>query len=159
MDVPHTYAYIVGMTVGPSSVRFESAVLRRLNAYVAANPGTSVSAAVNRLVDEALRSQEHPLIIFRDGPAGRRARLVGGPDAWQVIRALRSARHAEPRLQPDEVLAVVSDSTGVAIPLVQVAIAYWAAFPTEIDVMIARAEEEELHGRQRWEREHDLLVR
>lgn len=72
---------------------------------------------------------------------------------------MRSARLAEPRLPPDEVLTLVSDSTGVVIPLVQAAIAYWAAFPDEIDALIARAEEEELHARQRWEREHGLLAR
>lgn len=71
---------------------------------------------------------------------------------------MRSARLAEPRLSPDEVLALVSDSTGVAIPLVQAAIAYWAAFPDEVDALIARAAEEELPARHRWEREHGLLA-
>lgn len=159
MDASVTFAYIVVMASAPSSIRFEPAVLRRLNAYVAAHPGTSVSAAGNRLVDEALRSQDHPLIVFRDGPAGRRARLVGGPDAWPVIRAVRSARLAEPRLDPDQILTLVSDTTGVDIPLIQAAIAYWAAFPAEIDALIARAEEEEPQARQRWEREHGLLAR
>ena len=59
----------------PSSIRFDPEVLRRLNAYVNAHPGTTLSSAGNRLIDEALRSQEHPLVVFRDGPAGRRARL------------------------------------------------------------------------------------
>jgi hypothetical protein len=110
-------------------------------------------------VDEALRSQEHPLIVFRDGPAGRRARLVGGPDVWQVIRAVRSARKAEPRLGADKILALVSDNAGVSRPLIQAGIAYWAAFPGEIDVLIARADDEESQARRRWEREHGLLAR
>lgn len=143
----------------PSSVRFEPEVLHRLNVYVAAHPGTSVSAATNRLVDEALRSQEHPLIVFRDGPAGRRARLVPGPDVWQVIRAVRSARRAEPQLAAEEILTLVSQTTGVSGPLVRVAIAYWAAFTDEVDALIARADEEELQARTRWEREHGLLAR
>ncbi len=154
-----TIDYSVVMSAVPSSIRFDPTVLRRLNAYVAAHPGTSVSAASNRLVDEALRSQEHPQIVFRDGPAGRRARLVNGPDVWQVIRAVRSAREAEPDFEADEVLSHVSDSTGVARPTVQAAIAYWADFPTEIDELIQRAAEEEKQGRQRWEREHGLLAR
>lgn len=152
-------SYNVGMSAAPSSIRFEPAVLSRLNAYVAAHPGTSVSAASNRLVDEALRSQEHPQIVFRDGPAGRRARLVGGPDVWQVIRTVRSTRETEPELEADDVLALVTDSTGVAVPLVQAAIAYWAAFSAEIDELIERATAEETQGRQRWEREHGLLAR
>lgn len=146
------------MPAGPSSVRFDPSVLGRLNAYVAAHPGTSVSAASNRLVDEGLRSQEHPHVVFRDGPAGRRARLVGGPDVWQVIRAVRSSRAAEPTLESAEVVALVADTSGVAVPVVQAAISYWAAYPSEIDAQIARAKEEESAARARWEREHGLLA-
>ena len=145
------------MAAAPSSVRFNPDVLLRLNAYVAAHPGTSVSAASNRLIDEALRGQEHPLVVFRDGPAGRRARLIGGPDVWQVVRAVRSTRRAEPRLGAARVLAVVVETSGVSMPLVQAAITYWSAFPNEVDELIARADLEETQARQRWEREHDLL--
>lgn len=72
---------------------------------------------------------------------------------------MHSARQAEPSFDADEVLSLVADSTGISGPLVNAAIAYWAAFPTEIDALIARAGEEELRGRQRWEREHGLLAR
>ena len=44
---------------------------------MAANPGMSLSSAANRLVDEALRMNEHPGIVFGPGPTGRRAGLVG----------------------------------------------------------------------------------
>jgi len=39
---------------------------------------------------------EHPLVRFAEGPAGRRARLVGtGKDVWEVIAAgnIRATRH------------------------------------------------------------------
>src|SRR5690242_18213811 len=98
----------------PSSVRFDDQVLARLNTFVADHPGMSLSSAANRLVDEALRMQEHPLIVFRDGPAGRRARLVAGPDVWEVIGALRSARAAEATLDSNELVDLVADTTGVA---------------------------------------------
>jgi hypothetical protein len=146
------------MAGSPSSVRFDPEVLRRLTAYVAAHPGTSVSAAGNQLVDEALRSQAHPLIIFRDGPAGRRARLAGGPDVWEVIRAVRSTRSAEPRLGADGVLALVAENSGVSKSLIQAAISYWSEFPVEVDALVARAEDEEIRAKQRWEREHQLLA-
>jgi hypothetical protein len=33
---------------------------------------------------------EHPLVRFADGPAGRRARLTGtGKDIWEVIAVVR----------------------------------------------------------------------
>lgn len=72
----------------PTSVRFDADVAARLARFVAARPGLRASAATNQLVDEALRCQEHPLVVFRDGPAGRRARLIGGSDVWEVARAL-----------------------------------------------------------------------
>jgi len=61
-------------------VRFDPPVADRLASFVAANPGMSLSSAANRLVDEALRMAEHPGVIFRSGPTGRRAALAGGPD-------------------------------------------------------------------------------
>lgn len=150
-------AYNVGMA-GPSSIRFEPSVVRRLNAFVAANSGTTLSSTVNRLVDEALRSQDHPLVIFRDGPAGRRARLVAGPDVWQVVRAVQSARVAEPEVTGAQVVAVVTETSGVPEALVRAAIAYWADYPAEVDALVARAGEEELQARRRWEREQGLLA-
>jgi hypothetical protein len=129
-----------------------------LQAYVAAHPDLTLSAAGNRLIDEALRTHEHSLVVFRDGPAGRRARLIGGPDVWEVVRAVRSARQAEPALSADEVVALVTETSGVSDALVRAAIAYWADYPDEVDAMVARADEEETQARRRWEREQGLLA-
>jgi len=98
-------------------VRFDQPVADRLVSFVAANPGMSLSSAANRLVDEALRMTEHPGVIFRPGPTGRRAALAGGPDVWEVIRAIRSAHAAEPGLDSDDLLSLVSDNTGIALRL------------------------------------------
>ena len=40
-----------------------------------------------RYVEEGLRMDEHPLVRFVDGPAGRRARLVGpgGPGHYGMV--------------------------------------------------------------------------
>jgi hypothetical protein len=143
----------------PTSVRFDADVAARLARFVAAHPGLSASAATNQLVDEALRCQEHPLIVFRDGPAGRRARLVGGPDVWEIARALRSARSAEPDLDPRSLVALVSDTSGVEPRLIHATIAYQAAFPAEVDDWIDRAETEAAEAHQRWRREQELLGR
>ncbi|MGA2830658.1 MAG: hypothetical protein ABSF03_31600, partial [Streptosporangiaceae bacterium] len=56
---------------------------------------------------------EHPGIVFRAGPTGRRASLASGPDVWEAVRAIKSARTAEPGLAEDDVLSLVSGSTGV----------------------------------------------
>src|SRR6516225_10192745 len=112
-------------------VRFDAAVAERLASFVAANPGLSLSSAANRLVDEALRMTEHPGIIFRAGPTGRRAALAGGPDIWEVIRAIKSAHSAEPGLHETDLLGLVSDNTGIALRLLNTAVRYWAAYPAE----------------------------
>ena len=63
----------------PRSVRLSDDVLRRLS-DLATRTGSSVSSTMERLLDEALRREAHPGITFRDGPSGRRAGLVAGPD-------------------------------------------------------------------------------
>jgi hypothetical protein len=143
----------------PSSVRFEEQVLERLNAFVASHPGMSLSSAGNQLVDEALRVQEHPQIVFRDGPVGRRARLIGGPDIWEVIAAIQSTRIAEPELGADEIVTLVADTAGLAPQQVRAALAYWADYPTEVDQFLRHARAETDQAVLRWEREHELLGR
>jgi hypothetical protein len=68
--------------------------------------------------------EDHPGIIFRDGPSGRRAVLIAGPDVHEVIRALKSARASEPGLAPDEIVALVSTNTGVSARLIDSATRY-----------------------------------
>lgn len=147
------------VALNASSVRFEPRVLERLTAFIAAHREMTLSSASNRLVDEALRMHEHPLIAFKDGPAGRRARLVGGPDVWEVIGAVRSVREAEPSLTGDEVLAVVAETSGVAMPFLRAALAYWGDFPQEVDEFLDRARAEAAQAQASWERQQELLGR
>jgi hypothetical protein len=143
----------------PSSVRFEPRVLRRLTAFVATHPEMSLSSASNRLVDEALRMHEHPLVVFKDGPAGRRARVVGGPDVWEVIAAVRSVREAEPGLTGEDALAVVAETSGAPVAMLRAALAYWADYPDEVDAFINRAQAEAAQAEAAWRRQQELLGR
>jgi len=138
-------------------VRFDPSVADRLASFVSANPGMSLSSAANRLVDEALRMAEHPGVIFRSGPTGRRAALAGGPDVWEVIRAIKSAHAAEPGLNSDDLVSLVSDNTGIALRLVNTAVRYWATYPSEVDAEIAVADAAEEAAEQSWLRERQLL--
>lgn len=148
------------MTItSPSSVRFEPRVLQRLNAFVAAHPEMSLSGASNRLVDEALRMHEHPLITFRDGPAGRRARVAGGPDVWEVVGAVRSVREGEPELTGEDALAVVAETSGVPVTMLRPALAYWAEYPEEVDAFLDRARTEAAQAETAWLRQQELLGR
>jgi hypothetical protein len=139
-------------------VRFDPPVADRLSSFVAANPGLSLSSAANRLVDEALRMTEHPGIIFRPGPTGRRAALSAGPDIWEVIRAIKSARAAEPGLHDDDLLSLVSGNTGISPRLLSTAVRYWAAYPEETDAEIAVADAAEEAAEQAWLRERQLMA-
>lgn len=78
---------------------------------------------------------------------------------WEVARAVRSARTAEPDLAPDAVIELVSDTSGVAAGLLRAAIDYWVAFPDEIDSWIDRADTEADEAESRWRREQALLAR
>jgi len=149
-------SYVVANT-SPSSIRFEQRVFERLSAFVAAHRELTLSSATSRLVDEALRIREHPLITFRDGPAGRRARVVGGPDVWEVIGAIRSVREAEPALAGEEVLAVVAETSGTPVTFIRAALAYWSDYPGEVNDFLDRARAEATQARAAWERQQGLL--
>jgi hypothetical protein len=143
----------------PRSIRFDESVSARLTSYVASHPGWSGSSAANRFVDEALRMDEHPGIFFRDGATGRRAVLIAGPDVWEVIREVKLTRSAEPTLDADEITVLVSTNSGVSVRVIDIALRYWSAYPTEIDAWITEAEAFEEQALQAWERRQALLAR
>lgn len=97
------------------------------------------------------------MTVFRDGPVGRRARLVGGPDVWEVARAVRSVRGGEPDLDPDGLVSLVSETSGVAERQVRAAVGYWTDFPDEVDGWVERADAEAAEAERRWRRERQLL--
>ena len=69
--------------------------LRKHLAAVAADEGTTVTDLIERFVREGLACAEHPGIVFKPGPSGRRAALAGGPDVWEIISALRHTNGTE----------------------------------------------------------------
>ena len=85
---------------------------------------------------------EHPLVRFVDGPAGRRARLVGtGSDIWEVIAAVKDN---------DGDIPATATHLHVGLGLVQAAVAYYGAFVAEIDAWIARNEQAATEARSAW---------
>ncbi len=103
--------------------------------------------------------EDHPGVIFRNGPTGRRAVLIGGPDVREVIRAVKSARAAETDLDADDIVTLVSTNTGVPAHLVDTAIRYWAGYPNEVDAWIGEIESLEEQALLAWERRQGLLAR
>jgi len=73
------------------SFRLASTLVDRLTRR-AGEIGATVNALGERYIEEGLRMDEHPLIVFRDGPAGRRAAIAGTRlDVWLVIDTLRAS--------------------------------------------------------------------
>jgi len=117
----------------PLSVRLNEATISRLGAR-ARRVHMPPRTLAQRYVEEGLRMDEHPLIRFADGPAGRRARLVGtGKDVWEVIAVVRDnggdAAEAASYLE-------------IPLGLVQAAIAYYSAYTAEIDQQLEANEQE-----------------
>ena len=72
---------------------------------------------------------------FRDGPAGRRAGLLAGPDVWEVIRDVAGA----PGRGQGKIRRVAA-AAGLTESQVRLAVDYYAAFPDEIDARLAAEE-------------------
>lgn len=133
-------------------MRWDESVLDRLQRRARAT-GSSASALAQRYVDEALRAAEHPGITFRDGPAGRRAGLVEGPDVWEIVQIVQQAgQRGEPAVVE---AATASDLTA---DRVRTAVRYYAAFPGEVDEMITENRRVADEGHAAWQAEQRLLA-
>ena len=117
----------------PLSVRLNDATIKRLGAR-ARRSHMPPRTLAQRYVEEGLRMDEHPLIRFAEGPAGRRARLIGtGKDVWEVIAAVRDN---------DGGAAAAALYLEMPLGLVQSAVSYYGAYPDEIDQWIELNEQD-----------------
>jgi hypothetical protein len=133
------------------SARWSSDVVDRL-AHRSELSGTNKSRLAERYVDEGVRMDEHPGVIFRDGPTGRRAALPGGPDVWEVMATLKGG---EARGQ--EAIISTADLLDLTDAQVRAAVRYYAAFTDEIDRRIALNTEDVDEAEAAWRREQAAL--
>ncbi len=133
------------------AIRIESNTLRELRTR-SAQRGEPLVRLAQRYIDEGMRLDRHPGILFRDGPAGRRAVVVGGPDVWEVIAAARSAQE-----RGDALVDALADRMGVAPEKIRTAIRYYAEYPDDVDAFIAQVEEEAERLERTLERERRVL--
>ncbi len=125
---PSTSYYNVYMSVNVS-VRLEDGLAERLRVRARA-AGETLSDRLRRYAEEGTRRDEHPLITFRDGPTGRRAGLLGGPDVWEVLLWLRDLAGES---DPTGALLEESDLTRAQV---EATIRYGSAYPDEIEARI-----------------------
>jgi hypothetical protein len=113
------------------SARFSAEVLDMLDAR-SERLGQSKARVAERLIEEGLRTEELPGIVFRTGPTGRRAGVAGGPDVWEIARDLKGAS-AEGVI---ETIDSVAHTCGLDRSVVELAAKYYAAYPADIDERI-----------------------
>ncbi len=114
----------------PTSFRLDDQLMQRLEVESEA-ASMSVTSLVSSLLDEGLKSRRFPGVVYRPGPTGRRAALVGGPDVWEVIRDLQ--RVPGRGMERVECLA---RELGISVSPVTLATDFYCAFPEEIDARI-----------------------
>jgi uncharacterized protein (DUF433 family) len=94
---------------------------------------------------------EHPLIRFADGPAGRRARLTGtGKDVWEIIAAVHDN---------DGDAAETARYLELPLGLVQAAISYYGAYRDEINQWIEANEQQVAEAHAAWSAGQDAVRR
>jgi hypothetical protein len=117
------------------SVRLEDGLAQRLRLRARA-AGETLSDRLRRYAEEGVRRDEHPMITFRDGPTGRRAGLVGGPDVWEVVMWVEDLAG-----EGDPVAVMAAEST-LSRAQIDAAMRYRATYPDEVEARV------ELHRRE-----------
>jgi len=108
------------------------------------------TALIERYVEEGLRTDEHPLISFRAGAAGRRPALVGTRlDVWQVIETIR---------QNESSIEAAAEYLGLAAEQVRACARYYADYKDEIDDWASRAHAIAEREEASWRRQQELLA-
>lgn len=151
-DSATTDDYTVAMPV--VSIRFSDEPLHRRLKASAHRRDVGVSTLAERLIDEGLRMEVHPMVVFREGPSGRRPVLTGGPEVADVIGAIvgGDVPAAERRSRAATLL-------GIPEPLVDAALAYYADYTAEIDELIAERTHIAGEAQASWQRQRELLER
>jgi hypothetical protein len=111
------------------SVRLDDRLAQKLKLSASA-AGETVSERLRRYAEEGARRDEHPMITFRDGPTGRRAGLINGPDVWEIAMWIDDLAGVK---DPAKSLAREGVVTRAQI---DAALRYRAAYPEEIQARI-----------------------
>lgn len=105
------------------------------------------SSLAVRAVDEWLRMQAHPGVVFRAELTGeRRAALAEGPQVWTVAEAW--LQHSP----TDRSVEGVAEALGLSARQVDLALDYWAEHRSEIDSVISAHHAAQDEALAAWER-------
>jgi hypothetical protein len=141
------------MTTRHLTLRVDIDAFERLDAESKRTRQTR-SELAKRLLEEGLRMEAHPGIVFRSGTAGRRAALADGPQVWVVARVFRDMKGSF-----DEAVAQTSELTELAQHQVRIAARYYAEYKEEIDDWIRELDKYADRAHSAWLRERNVLRR
>lgn len=136
-----------GQTKKGFSLRLKEATRVRLDQRARETGGQPATLA-ERYIEEGLRTDDHPLIYFRDGAAGRRAALLGSRlSVADVIATLR---------QNDDSVGETAFILDLPAARVEAAIAYYADYRDEVEDWIARGEESAARAEEAYRRSREV---
>lgn len=117
----------------------------------AAERNESANKLARRLLDEALRTDAHPLIRFRQGPEGeRRPALIG--------RRLFVSQVVETVQASDRSAEKAAKYLEIEPRLVHACLDYYADFKSEVDAEITADREFAKREQERERRRHEVLA-
>lgn len=129
--------------------RFEPSTIAHLKRR-AREAHSGQTALAQRYIEEGLRSDEHPLIYFREGAGGRRPALLGTRLAVaDVITTIR---------QNNNSVEDTGEYLEIPVEQVEAALSYYVAYKTEIDAWIQEARDFAERERRNWQGRLDALA-
>lgn len=152
--MPHLrYNWLMVAKANPNELEHRSFRLpRRLLGEIkrrAERRAVSQTALVERYLEEGIRMDEHPMIVFRDGQLGRRAMLTGSRlEVSQVIETLRNSANS---------LEDAAAYLGLPVAHVRACLSYYAAYQDEVDAYAAETAAASKAAERAWRREQDLI--
>jgi hypothetical protein len=132
-------------------IHLETSTLERLDTESQRERQTRAALA-EIAIEEWLRMQAHPGIVFRPGPAGRRPALAVGPDIWEFARVVQEVEGTE-----DETIERIAEFTFLTPHQASIALRYYHEYRDEIDEDIRRRAESSERMRAAWLQEQAQL--
>jgi uncharacterized protein (DUF433 family) len=129
--------------------RFDPITVRRLKQR-ARETHAAQTALAERYIEEGLRRDEHQLISFRDGEAGRRPALLGTRlDVADVITTIR---------QNDNSVEEAAAYLEIPVEQIDACVRYYADYKDEVDAWIERSRAIAQRERERSQRRRQALA-
>jgi uncharacterized protein (DUF433 family) len=131
------------------SFRFDPTTVKRLKDR-AADGNAGQTALAERYIEEGIRSDEHPLIYFREGAAGRRPALLG--TRLDVAEAVATIR------QNGGSVEEAASYLEIPVERLEAAARYYGEYTDEVDELIERSRLAAERERERWRRGREALA-